>query len=152
MNNNALQALTERIALEYFQRPFQHRAYFNSRLRTTGGRYLLGTHNIEVNPKQYVAFGEAALVDIIKHELCHYYLHLDGKGYQHRDKDFKRLSQQVGAPRFCTPLQSYESRANYVYQCQSCHARYMRIRKVNTLRMRCGKCGGKLVDVTNKDK
>ncbi|MCS4487070.1 SprT family protein [Staphylococcus americanisciuri] len=147
MNNAALQALTESIACDYFNRSFEHRAYFNRYLRTTGGRYLLESHDIEVNPKQYEKFGEEALVDIIKHELCHYFLHLDKKGYQHRDKDFKILSKHVDAPRFCAPLESYESRANYVYQCTKCATEYLRIRRVNTLRLRCGKCGGKLMDV-----
>ena len=36
------------------------------------------------------------LIGIIKHELCHYHLHLEGKGYQHRDKDFKELLKKVG--------------------------------------------------------
>lgn len=147
MNNKALQKLVEDISQQYFKRSFQHRAYFNSRLRTTGGRYLLKTHDIEINPKQYQTFGEAALVDIIKHELCHYFLHLDGKGYQHKDEDFKRLSNRVGAPRFCAPLQSYASRANYIYKCKTCGAEYMRIRKVDTKRMRCGKCSGKLLEM-----
>ncbi|AVQ33484.1 SprT family protein [Staphylococcus muscae] len=146
MNNIELQVMTEQIAQQYFQRTFQHRAYFNPRLRTTGGRYLLKTHDIEINPKQYEAFGEAALVDIIKHELCHYFLHLDKKGYQHKDADFKKLSIRVGAPRFCNPIQSYESRAKYIYKCRNCGAAYMRIRKVDTKRMRCGKCSGKLIE------
>lgn len=33
---------------------------------------------------------------IIKHELCHYHLHLRGMGYKHRDADFKTLLAQVG--------------------------------------------------------
>ena len=44
------------------------------------------------------------LIGIIKHELCHYHLHIEGKGYQHRDRDFKQLLQKVDAPRFCSPL------------------------------------------------
>ena len=44
------------------------------------------------------------LIRIIKHELCHYHLHLEGKGYKHRDQDFKELLQKVGASRFCSPL------------------------------------------------
>ncbi|UXR77833.1 MULTISPECIES: SprT family protein [unclassified Staphylococcus] len=147
MNNKELQVMTEQIARQFFQRTFQHRAYFNPRLRTTGGRYLLKTHDIEINPKQLEAFGEAALIDIIKHELCHYFLHLDKKGYQHKDADFKKLSSDVGAPRFCTPLQSYESRANYIYKCRRCGTEYMRIRKVDTKRMRCGKCSGTLIEM-----
>ena len=92
MNNNELQRLTENLAIKYFGVPFKHKAYFNQRLRTTGGRYLLKSHNIEINPKQLKHFGEDAIVQIVKHELCHYFLHLAGKGYQHRDTDFKDLS------------------------------------------------------------
>lgn len=66
------------------------------------------------------------------------------KGYQHKDHDFKMLSNKVQAPRFCQPIQSYEERANYIYQCCKCKTTYLRIRKVNTDKMRCGKCGSKL--------
>ena len=98
MNNLALQSLTESIAIKYFGKAFKHEVYYNKRLRTTGGRYILSSHNIEINPKQYEMFGEKAVIDIIKHELCHYFLHLSGEGYQHRDKAFKILSAKVGAP------------------------------------------------------
>ncbi|BGE81947.1 SprT family protein [Staphylococcus petrasii] len=144
MNNKDLQQLVETISLESFNRRFKHEAYFNKRLRTTGGRYLLSSHNIEINPKQYERYGRAALVDIIKHELCHYHLHLLGKGYKHRDEDFKRLSEKVEVPRYCKALESYEQRANYIYKCVSCGSEYLRIKKVDVGRMRCGKCGGKL--------
>lgn len=76
MDNEKLQQLTEKISRQSFGWEFKHEAYFNNRLRTTGGRYLLQSHNIEINPKQYEQFGEAAIIDIIKHELCHYHLHL----------------------------------------------------------------------------
>ncbi|MCE5091028.1 SprT family protein [Staphylococcus devriesei] len=144
MNNLELQQLVEEVSVEEFARAFEHKALFNKRLRTTGGRYLLDSHNIEINPKQYETYGNDALVDIIKHELCHYHLHLLGKGYKHRDRDFKTLSKQVNAPRFCTPIDSYEQRANYIYQCIKCNNEYLRIRKVNIKKMRCGYCGGKL--------
>lgn len=97
MNNLALQSLTESIAIKYFGKAFKHEVYYNKRLRTTGGRYILSSHNIEINPKQYEMFGEKAVIDIIKHELCHYFLHLAGEGYQHRDKAFKILSAKVGS-------------------------------------------------------
>lgn len=149
MDNNALQKLTETISLKYFKMPFKHKAYFNKRLRTTGGRYLLSSHNIEVNEKQFAKFGESAIIDIIKHELCHYHLHLQKKGYQHKDKDFKRLCQQTGAPRFCSAIEKYEDRVNYIYQCQKCASRFPRIRKVDTNKMVCGKCNGKLKELNN---
>lgn len=144
MNNQALQQLTEQIAMSDFGVPFKHRIYFNRRLRTTGGRYMLSSHDIEINPKQYEHFGEEALIQIIKHELCHYFLHLSGRGHQHKDRDFKLLAKKVGAPRFCQPTESYASRANYEYQCRSCKMSFIRIRKVDITKMRCGRCGGHL--------
>ncbi|MDN8848724.1 SprT family protein, partial [Staphylococcus aureus] len=81
--------LTEEISAMYFDRRFEHKAYFNHRLKTTGGRYLLNSHNIEINEKQFIKYGESAIIDIIKHELCHYHLHIQGKGYKHKDSDFK---------------------------------------------------------------
>ncbi|ORO18815.1 SprT family protein, partial [Staphylococcus aureus] len=71
MNNDKLQRMVENLSEEKFGRTFQHRAYFNKRLRTTGGRYLLKSHDIEINPKQYEHYGEDAVVKIILHELCH---------------------------------------------------------------------------------
>ena len=90
MNNEILQKMVEKLSEEKFGRKFRHCAYFNKRLRTTGGRYLLKSHDIEINPKQYEHYGEDAVVKIILHELCHYHLHISGKGYQHKDQDFKR--------------------------------------------------------------
>ncbi|VEG63882.1 Metallopeptidase, SprT family [Staphylococcus condimenti] len=144
IDNDKLQKLTESISENEFGLLFRHNAYFNPRLRTTGGRYLLVSHDIEINPKQFEKFGEKALIDIIKHELCHYHLHLQRKGYKHKDADFKMLSQKVGAPRFCAAIDSYEERANYIYKCVGCGETFKRIRKVNTKKMVCGKCKGKL--------
>lgn len=106
MNNDKLQRMVENLSEEKFGRTFRHCAYFNKRLRTTGGRYLLKSHDIEINPKQYEHYGEDAVVKIILHELCHYHLHIAGKGYQHKDQDFKRLSQQVGGLDFVTALKA----------------------------------------------
>ncbi|PTI04092.1 SprT family protein, partial [Staphylococcus xylosus] len=43
MDNNDLQHLTEEISTTYFDRRFEHKVYFNKRLKTTGGRYLLNS-------------------------------------------------------------------------------------------------------------
>lgn len=147
MNDEQLQALVERLSLQFFEKPFKHKAKFNSRLRTTGGRYLLVSHNIEINRKYYEEFGENELIGIIKHELCHYHLHLEGKGYQHRDKDFRHLLKKVDAPRFCTPLSKVakpDSQIVYVYACERCNTIYRRKKKVNLNKYVCGKCRGKL--------
>ncbi|WP_099223671.1 SprT family protein [Listeria costaricensis] len=142
MNETDLQALVEQISSDFFAKPFCHQARFNPRLRTTGGRYLLKSHDIEINPKYLEARGEDYLVGIIKHELCHYHLHLEKKGYQHRDQDFRRLMKKVGAPRFCQPLDTAVK--VQVYQCTSCQTEIIRRRRFQESRYKCGRCGGKI--------
>lgn len=147
MTNNELTELIKEISNIVFQKPFLHEGSFNARLRTTGGRYLLRSHNIEINPKSYETFGFAELEGIIKHELCHYHLHIEGKGYKHRDADFRELLQQTGAPRFCSTIQrpkAARSSKRYVYECISCNANYVRKIRMNVERYRCGRCSGKL--------
>ncbi|WP_428910567.1 SprT family protein [Niallia sp. Krafla_26] len=149
MDNQQLQKLVEEISLEYFHKPFKHQAVFNSRLKTTGGRYLLQSHNIEMNKKYLDEFGMGELIGIIKHELCHYHLHLEGKGYQHRDRDFKQLLQKVGAPRFCSTLPAEKVRRKsskvLTYICNNCHLVFTRKRRMDTSRYVCGRCRGKLL-------
>lgn len=142
MNNKAVHELVCELSQTLFNKPFQHQAYFNPRLRTTGGRYMLQTHHIEINPKIYEYYGESELIAVIKHELCHYHLHLTNQGYQHRDADFKNLAKQVGAPRFCQPLNRQVT--HHVYYCKVCNIRYSRQRQVDTKRYRCGKCHGEI--------
>lgn len=91
MTDEQLTVLVKEISIKQFNKPFLHTALFNSRLRTTGGRYLLSNHHIEVNRKYFDEFGLDELEGIIKHELCHYHLHIEGKGYKHGDQDFKKL-------------------------------------------------------------
>ena len=146
VNNLELQYLVEEISNRFFAKPFLHTALFNNRLRTTGGRYLLKSHNIEINPKYYEEFGMDTLVGIIKHELCHYHLHIEGKGYKHRDTDFKQLMNQVGAPRYCQPLPPNKQNQTFqLYCCEKCEKLYRRKRKVDTKKYVCGYCRGKLV-------
>ena len=76
--NEALQALTEVVSEQCFDKPFNHVAYFNKRLRTTGGRYHLSSHDIDINPKMFTEHGIDTLVGVIKHELCHYHLPMNG--------------------------------------------------------------------------
>ncbi|KXG09547.1 Protein SprT-like protein [Anoxybacillus sp. P3H1B] len=152
MEQNELQKLVENISLQCFNKPFQHQALFNPRLRTTGGRYLLHSHNIELNPKYYEAFGEEELILIIKHELCHYHLHLEGKGYRHRDRDFRELLLQVGAPRYCRHLPHQKHQAQrkfYMYACLQCGLTYQRKKRMNLQRYVCGKCTGRLKMIEN---
>ena len=141
MNEHELQNLTEEISRNSFHREFTHKITYNRRLRSSGGRYLLQTGNIEINPLVEQELGLEALIGVIKHELCHYHLHQTGGGYRHRDADFKRLLHQVGGSRFVERMKE----PNFIYECVDCHHRYPRMRKMNTHRYVCGKCRGKLI-------
>jgi SprT-like protein len=153
MEDFQLQALVEGLSNKYFHKPFKHKAVFNHRLRTTGGRYLLKSHNIEINRKYLEQLGEEELIGIIKHELCHYHLHLEGKGYQHRDADFRNLLKKVGAPRFCSSLPERQViRRQYktiYYKCTKCEQLYKRKRSMDLSRYVCGKCRGKLIKINS---
>lgn len=77
---------------------------FNNRLRTTGGRYHLETHE-----------------GVIKHELCHYHLHRGGKGYRHGDQEFKTLLQKVQGLRHTPSIEVKQERIlRWAYRCQGC--------------------------------
>ncbi|MFI8577893.1 SprT family protein [Rossellomorea aquimaris] len=145
MTDAELQFLVEKISIQSFRKPFLHKAYFNPRLRTTGGRYMLGSHNIDINRKYLDEHGMDELIGIIKHELCHYHLHIEGKGYKHGDEDFKRLLNEVGGPRHCSILTSVNNRKRYlIYVCQKCGLEFKRRRKINIRKYVCGRCKGKL--------
>lgn len=144
-----LQALVEKVSKEVFHKPFLHQAIYNKRLRTTGGRYMLGDHSIQINPLVFEMHGMDELVGVIKHELCHYHLHLEGKGYQHKDADFKYLMKITGSPRYCRPLAPRNRKPPTIHQyiCKSCQLTYHRKRRMNVEKYRCGKCAGEIKKV-----
>ncbi|MFP7473465.1 SprT family protein [Niallia taxi] len=148
MTDQELQLLVEELSNTHFKIPFMHKASFNPRLRTTGGRYLLNSHNIEINRKYLDELGMEELIGIIKHELCHYHLHINKKGYQHKDADFKNLLRKVEGPRFCSSLPQEKTqnkpKRTLIYRCQSCNQIYFRRKKVDMKKYVCGKCRGKL--------
>src|SRR5690625_7726705 len=80
---------------------------------------------IEINPKYMVEL-EEEFIGIIKHELCHYHLHIEGRGYKHGDKEFKELLIATGSPRFCKPLPSNQKKYNYSYVCMEGKSEYKR--------------------------
>jgi Uncharacterized protein conserved in bacteria len=144
MTDQELTELIKKVSQEYFGKPFVHQAYFNSRLKTTGGRFHLKDRNIDINPKIYQEFGIATLVGVIKHELCHYHLYNDGLPAQHRDRTFRILLQQVGGLRYSPIKSTVKKKTYHVYECTNCQTIYQRVKKINTSRFVCGKCRGKL--------
>lgn len=139
MSDNELQKLVEKISMVWFHKPFLHQAYFNRRLKTTGGRYHLQDHNIDINPK--MAADSDILTGIIKHELVHYHLHQLGYSGKHQTVRFKQLLKQVGGSRYAPRL---TDNYKYLYRCSQCEQPFYRQRKINLKRFVCSKCHGKL--------
>ncbi|UFT99832.1 SprT family protein [Radiobacillus kanasensis] len=148
LTQGELEKLVHALSMEFFHKPFIDEVSFNARLRTTGGRYIPSKRKIELNPKYLTEIGREEFEGIIKHELCHYHLHIEGKGYKHRDPEFRQLLKETKSPRFCGALPSIEeSRVKHHYECVRCKQVYNRSRQVNIKKYRCGKCRGKLTKV-----
>lgn len=147
MMDDELQVLVEKISSDVFNRSFLHQARHNGRLRTTGGRYMLSDHSIEINPLVLKVHDLDELIGVIKHELCHYHLHIEGRGYKHRDADFRNLLKETSSPRFCKPLaeRNKKSTTFYMYECKSCKLKYRRRRRMDINKYRCGKCAGPIM-------
>ena len=135
----------KQVSLEDFGKTFKHQAQWNTRLRSTGGRFFPKDGHLDFNPKVYQELGLEVFRKIVRHELCHYHLYFEGKGYQHKDLAFKQLLKEVDGLRFVPPLSSANQKLNSVYACQSCQQIYQRKRKIDTNRYRCGLCRGKLL-------
>ena len=94
----------KQVSLEDFGRPFIHHVQWNRRLRSTGGRFFPKDGHLDFNPKVYQELGLDVFRKIVRHELCHYHLYFQGKGYQHKDRDFKELLKAVDGLRFVPTL------------------------------------------------
>ncbi|MEN2769200.1 SprT family protein [Ornithinibacillus xuwenensis] len=147
LNEKELYQLVNNISMEFFNKPFIDEVTFNNRLRTTGGRYLPAKRTIELNPRYFMESDKSEFIGIIKHELCHYHLHIEGKGYKHRDPEFRLLLKQTGSPRHCSPLPSNQREKKHHYMCEKCSHIYRRIRRVDVKKYRCGICSGRLKKV-----
>ena len=135
----------KQVSLEDFGRPFIHHAQWNRRLCSTGGRFFPKDGHLDFNPKVYQELGLDVFRKIVRHELCHYHLYFEGKGYKHKDVAFKQLLKEVDGLRFVPPLSISNQKPNLVYVCQSCQQIYQRKRRIDTKRYRCGLCRGKLI-------
>lgn len=143
MKDQELEELVKSLSLKFFDKEFKHQAIFNSRLRTTGGRYHLDSHHLDFNPKIIDYFSKETLEGIIKHELCHYHLHLENKGYRHGDQDFKNLLEKVEGLRYCPSFELEEGKIKrWLYFCEGCQAKLYRKRRFNVNNYRCRKCSG----------
>ena len=133
----------QEVSREDFDRVFRHEARWNPRLRTTGGRFFPKDGHLDFNPKMLEVHGLELFRKIVRHELCHYHLFFEKKGYRHGDKDFQKLLQEVGGLRFAPQIEERVQSFHH-YSCQSCGQLYQRRRRINIQKYRCGRCQGQL--------
>lgn len=145
LDDKELHQLVNDISVLFFDKTYPDTVKYNYRLRTTGGRYIPTKRLIEINPKYCNEMDYEEVEGIIKHELCHYHLHIEGKRYNHGAPEFKKLLKKTGSPRHCQPLPSFKQKGKYTYRCKNCSQVYKRIRRIDVKRYRCGKCRGMLV-------
>ncbi len=135
------------VSSEDFGKEFHHEADWNKHLRSTGGRFFPKDGHLDFNPKIYEQFGLETFRKIVRHELCHYHLYFEKKGYRHKDRDFKQLLKAVNGLRYAPTLSRQPTAKILIYQCLHCHAQYHRKRRINTEQYCCGRCQGKLIFV-----
>ena len=136
-----LSKYVKQVSQEDFGKPFQHDAIWNNRLQMTGGRFFPKDGHLDFNPKVLNRYGETIFRQVVRHELCHYHLYFDKKGYRHSDHDFNVLLSRVNGLRYVPLL---KDGPKWRYRWQSCGYLYMRQRRINTTNRCCGKCRGRL--------
>ncbi|WP_162012892.1 SprT family protein [Streptococcus sp. S784/96/1] len=134
----------QQVSRDDFGWDFHHTAHWNNRLQTTGGRFFPKDGHLDFNPKLYVEHGLDVFRKIVRHELCHYHLYFQKKGYKHGDQDFKNLLAKVDGLRYAPPTQSAQKAYRYHYECKACGQEYWRKRRIDLSKYRCGKCQGRL--------
>ena len=144
MTNQELQRLVEHISLESLV-SFSSSSLVQCQAADTGGRYQLKDHSIEINPKMLTDYGEATLVGIIKHELCHYHLHLAGNLDNTAHGRFENCCNR-SVVAVCTGTKIVQpNHAAGNCMCQHCGQKYYRARRIDVSKMVCGRCHGRLV-------
>lgn len=138
-----LNKYVQEVSLQDFGKEFRHVAVWNRRLRSTGGRFFPKDGHLDFNPKHLEEQGLEVFRKIVRHELCHYHLYYEKKGYRHGDKDFKELLAAVDGLRYAPKLEQ-TAKPSLLYTCQSCGQVYQRKRRIDLKKYRCGRCRGKL--------
>ncbi|MCB2893008.1 SprT family protein [Streptococcus suis] len=138
-----LNKYVQEVSLRDFGKEFRHVAIWNRRLRSTGGRFFPRDGHLDFNPKHLEEQGLEVFRKIVRHELCHYHLYFEKKGYRHGDRDFKELLAAVDGLHYAPKLEQ-AAKPSLLYTCQSCGQVYQRKRRIDLKKYRCGKCRGKL--------
>ncbi len=137
-----LLGITKKIYAYYTQGEYIGEAAWSNRLKTSGAniRYQPRQDHavIHVN-KQYVdKFGKRELIEILKHELVHYYLYKQGRMKHGHGELFKRTLKNLFNSH-CINAKFNEDMYQYGYTCGSCGSTYKSTKRIHRA-IYCGKC------------
>ena len=142
INDEELVQLTSKIYSFYTQKPFVGDVKWSNRLKTSGGniRYNVKSNDcmIHLNREYAIKFGKLELVEIIKHELGHYYLFKEGCFKHGHGNRFKSVLMEIF---HCNKVHARMNEDNYkyIYRCQACGGTHQRTRRINK-RIYCSQC------------
>lgn len=114
---------------------------WNPRMRSTAGRALLKTYNVEINPK-LLEFGENEVYNTILHELAHL---LAWYRTRHRGHgaEWRAACVDLGIPNekvtHNLPLPKRQQKRKWRYVCPACETSFDRVRKARA-HSACAKC------------
>jgi len=108
---------------------------------TKGGKPL----SVELN-KQFVLNNESQLIlDVLKHELVHYALFMQGKPHSDGDSYFENELKRKGIVSQDTINKKYKiASVKNIYKCLKCDTNHTRARRITALSRYSCTCGGKL--------
>jgi len=81
---------------------------------------------------------ESALVEILKHEMIHLWLHIEGLPCGHT-REFRQKARQIGQSKTRHGIALPAPKQGWVYECGACHAQLFRRRRFGK-RVSCGGC------------
>lgn len=134
--------ITDRIYMHYVQEPYTGEVKWSNRLKTSGAniRYdpKTGHGLIQVNRQYAEKFGKLELLEILKHELAHYYLYKQGKLKHGHGEVFKKTLRKIFHSE-CIWAKRNEDVYRYTYVCRKCKSVYKSTKNIKRA-VYCGRC------------
>jgi len=81
---------------------------------------------------------EKALVEILKHEMIHLWLHMGGMPCGHT-REFRQKARQIGQPKTRHGIALPVPKVGWIYECGACGAHLFRRRRFGR-KVSCGRC------------
>ncbi|MBB6214052.1 SprT-like protein [Anaerosolibacter carboniphilus] len=134
--------ITKKIYAYYAQGEYRGEVTWSNRLKTSGAniRYQpkLDQAIIHVNKQYADKFGKRELIEILKHELAHYYLYKQGKMKHGHGEIFTKVLKNIFNSH-CVTAKFNEEMYRYTYACKRCGSIYKSTRRIQRP-IYCGKC------------